>query len=112
MPVYDFRCEDCGDFRSFLDIDRRNDPVECPSCTAVARRRILAPNLAMMNPVVRNAHTVNERSRHEPKVRESHQCGSGCGCSGKRARPARTQETKLGRLNGQKASARPWMLGH
>jgi hypothetical protein len=46
-------------------------------------------------------------------VRESHSCGSGCGCgTGTKIRPKRTQETKLGKLEGQKRSARPWMLGH
>ncbi len=74
---------------------------------------ILAPGLALMNPGLRKAHGVNEKSRHEPNIRESHSCGSGCGCgSGTRIRKNSVKETKLGKLQSQKATARPWMLGH
>ena len=34
------------------------------------------------------------------------------GTKGNKIRPTRTKETKLGVLNSQKPSARPWMLGH
>ncbi|MES2659862.1 MAG: FmdB family zinc ribbon protein [Verrucomicrobiota bacterium] len=111
MPVYDFTCDDCGDFREFLAIDQRNDPTPCPSCCKIGRRLILAPNLALMNPIARRATAINEKSRHEPRVSNSHSCGSGCGC-GTKIRPARVRETKLGQLQSQKATARPWMLGH
>ena len=111
MPVYDYTCADCGDFREFRGIDQRNDPQPCPMCAKIARRMILAPGLALMNPIVRKANAVNEKSRHEPRVRESHSCGSGCGC-GTKIRPNRVKETKLGKLQSQKATARPWMLGH
>lgn len=114
MPVYDFSCPECGDFRALLTIDERNDPTPCPECSRVGRRLILAPNLALMSPVKRKAHAVNEKSRHEPRISNAHSCGSGCGCgtTGTKIRPTRTKETKLGVLNSQKPSARPWMLGH
>lgn len=113
MPVYDFNCQDCGDFRALLTIDERNDPVACPSCSRISRRLILAPNLALMSPVGRKAAAINEKSRHEPRVSNAHSCGSGCGCgSGTKIRKNRVRETKLGQLQSQKPSARPWMLGH
>lgn len=111
MPLYDFSCGDCGDFTAFKSMEGRNEPTPCPSCSEMARRLILAPNLAMMNPMVRKASAINEKSRHEPRVSNSHSCGSGCGC-GSKIRPQRTRETKLGKLASQKATARPWMLGH
>jgi len=111
MPVYDFTCSDCGDFRALLTILERNEPTTCPSCAQVGQRLILAPNLALMNPIKRKATAVNEKSRHEPRISSGHSCGSGCGC-GTKIRPSRTKETKLGVLQGQKATARPWMLGH
>ena len=114
MPVYDFACQDCGDFREFLAIDERNNPVPCPSCSRIARRVILAPNLALMNPVGRRAAAINEKSRHEPRVSGGHSCGSGCGCGSgaTKIRKNRVRETKLGTLQSQKPTARPWMLGH
>ncbi|MGB6222874.1 FmdB family zinc ribbon protein [Haloferula sp.] len=114
MPLYDFSCQDCGDFTSFRPMADRNDPANCPHCAKAATRLILAPNLAMMNPLVRKATAINEKSRHEPRVSDGHSCGSRCGCGSKssKIRPKRTRETKLGKLEGQKPSARPWMLGH
>ena len=114
MPVYDFACQDCGDFREFLAIDERNNPVPCPSCSRIARRVILAPNLALMSPVGRRAAAINEKSRHEPRVSGGHSCGSGCGCcsGATKIRKNRVRETKLGTLQSQKPTARPWMLGH
>ncbi len=111
MPVYDFNCPECGDFRALLTIDERNDPTPCPECSRVGQRLILAPNLALMNPIKRKATAINEKSRHEPRISNAHSCGSGCGC-GTKIRPARVRDTKLGQLQGQKATARPWMLGH
>ena len=113
MPVYDFTCLDCGDFRELRTISERNDPAPCPNCKKVAQRMILAPSLAIMEPGLRKAHGVNEKSRHEPRIRESHSCGSGCGCgSGTKIRKNNVKETKLGKLQSQKRTARPWMLGH
>ncbi|MBX3743366.1 MAG: zinc ribbon domain-containing protein [Akkermansiaceae bacterium] len=111
MPVYDFTCGDCGDFREVRSIDERNNPARCPDCRKAARRMILAPNLGLMNPVARKASAVNEKSRHEPRVSNPHSCGSGCGC-GTPVRGIRRKETPLGVLQTQKPSARPWMLGH
>lgn len=111
MPVYDFTCSECGDFRALLTIDERNEPTPCPECSRVGKRLILAPNLALMNPIKRKATAINEKSRHEPRISTGHTCGGGCGC-GTKIRPTRTKETKLGVLNTQKPTARPWMLGH
>jgi putative FmdB family regulatory protein len=111
MPVYDFTCLHCGDFRTLLTIDERNSPTSCPICSRVGQRLILAPNLALMSPIKRKASAINEKSRHEPRVSTAHSCGSGCGC-GTKIRQDRVKETKLGKLQTQKPSARPWMLGH
>ena len=112
MPVYDFTCDECGDFRVLRTIAERNDPASCPSCEMIARRLVLPPNLGHMNPLQRKAATINEKSRHEPRVSGgAHWCGSGCGC-GTPVRNKRIKETKLGKVQTQKPNARPWMLGH
>ena len=111
MPFYDFTCEACGDFRLLRTMAQRNRKAACPDCAVPAKRVILAPNLAVMTPLARRAATVNERSRHEPRVSTGHSCGSGCGC-GTPVRKKRMKKTKLGTLQTGKPSARPWMLGH
>ncbi|WP_411826772.1 FmdB family zinc ribbon protein [Luteolibacter sp. AS25] len=115
MPLYDFTCRDCGDFRELRTIAERSDPAACPTCKKVAQRLILAPGLALMDGGLRKAHGVNEKSRHEPSIRESHSCSSRCGCGSggdSKIRKNTVKETKLGKLQSQKATARPWMLGH
>ena len=109
MPVYDYTCQRCGDFGCLRTIDERNLPAPCPHCAAVGQRLILAPSLALMNPLGRKAATTNEKSRHEPRISTGHSCGSGCG---HKIRPTRVRETPLGKLTSQKRTARPWMLGH
>lgn len=131
MPVYNYTCQDCGDFELFRSIEERNHLATCPVCSGLAERFIVAPNLALMNRNVRFAHATNERNRHEPRLstggsaameaemaprhRRGHTCGSGCNygpASSKGVRQKRYVETKLGKLQAQKQSARPWMLGH
>jgi len=113
MPVYNFHCGDCGEFHLLRTIAERNEPATCPECAQTAVRTITAPNLALMNPITRRAVSINERSRHEPRVsnKGGHSCGTGCGC-GSPIKKARVQKTKLGDLQAQKRTARPWMLGH
>jgi putative FmdB family regulatory protein len=113
MPLYDFTCRDCGDFRELRTIGERNEPCACPRCKKSAQRVVIAPGLSLMNAGLRKAHGVNEKSRHEPRIRETHSCGSGCGCgSGTKIRKNNVKETKLGKLQSQKVTSRPWMLGH
>lgn len=112
MPVYVYTCGGCGEFQAFRSIEERNAPASCPHCEEPARRIISSPNLALMPAAGRRAHAVNERSRHEPRLSGGgHSCGSGCGC-GTPVRNQQLRRTKLGEAQGQKAGARPWMLGH
>ena len=113
MPLYDFTCRDCGDFRELRTIGERNEPCACPSCKKSAQRVVIAPGLSLMNAGLRKAHGVNEKSRHEPRIRENHSCGSCCGCgSGPKIRKNHVKETKFCKLQSQKVTSRPWMLGH
>ncbi|MFN0317567.1 MAG: FmdB family zinc ribbon protein [Burkholderiales bacterium] len=78
MPTYDYRCEQCGDFEMRRPMSESSAPTKCPSCQADARRLILAPFLAMMNPHSRIAHARNEKSADAPLVmsrEQLHQTG-------------------------------------
>ena len=48
MPVYDYSCQDCGDFVLFRLMEERNLPAACPCCQQPAQRFISAPNLALI----------------------------------------------------------------
>lgn len=106
MPVYDYHCAACDtEFTLLLPMSRSGDPAPCPSCAHAAARVISAPHLSTMRADVRKAHQVNERSAHEPQMRQGHRCGAGCShhSHGKTEQPALKQVS---------SAKRPWMLGH
>jgi putative FmdB family regulatory protein len=46
MPVYDYRCADCGAFEATRRIAERDDALACPGCGAPAERiTVCAPAL-------------------------------------------------------------------
>jgi putative FmdB family regulatory protein len=46
MPLYDYRCLSCGDFRALRPMSESSAPVGCPVCGARSERMIAAPFLA------------------------------------------------------------------
>lgn len=106
MPLYDYRCSACGDFRAWRRMSEANEPMQCPTCEGSAPRAVVAPNLALMNPHNRVAHQRNEKSAHEPTVvsRDRHQPQAGHshghGHSGGHHH------------HGHGAGSWPWMIGH
>lgn len=118
MPIYDYRCEHCGDFTALRKMSEAGDSVECVECGEMAVRIITAPYLALMDRNTRVAKERNEKSAHEPKqVRRS-----SCGCSGthtcktdstdKAKTAAQAKSNPNGLMMQTKKTARPWMLGH
>ncbi|WP_026280332.1 FmdB family zinc ribbon protein [Thioalkalivibrio sp. ALE31] len=115
MPLYDYRCPNCGDFTEFGRMTESSSPQCCPECGTEAPRLISAPRLSLMDPSNRERWARNEQSRHAPKkVRRS-----SCGCSGthtcgtQKAQETKSAETQHPPLKKQtKKTARPWMLGH
>lgn len=103
MPLYDYHCARCGDFRAWRGMSEAGDPLDCPTCDAVASRAVVAPNLALMNAHNRIAHQRNEKSAHEPQV-----------VSGGRRRPG--DHAHHGHGHGHQhqhgVGSRPWMIGH
>lgn len=104
MPLYDYHCTRCGDFRAWRRMSEAGDPLDCPSCDGPAVRAMVAPNLALMPGNTRIAHQRNEKSAHEPKVasRDSHQPQAG-----------HSHGRGPGHHHhGHGAGGRPWMIGH
>lgn len=106
MPMYDYLCEDCERvFTELRPMAEHQTPRPCPGCGASARRIVgTPPRLNDMPQALRHAHETNERSAHEPRVSQRHQCGPGCShqAAGGQRRP----------LPARRSRTRPWMLGH
>lgn len=116
MPLYDYRCEECGTFSAIRKMSESIAPASCESCGELSPRIITAPNLALVDKATRVAHERNEKSAHEPKQTRR----SSCGCSGSHTcKPSNSNEEKTnskskgaGLSMQTKKTARPWMLGH
>ncbi len=106
MPMYEYHCEECGDFSALRPMSEYREPMPCPLCNAAAVRVISAPSLAVMTSGNRTAWERNERSAHEPR-RSS--CSSGsCGHAHHSSKPAAAPKA----INKKPSQSRPWMLGH
>jgi len=68
MPLYDYECGTCGEFREWRSMSEWEATVPCPRCSFPASRLAAAPKLAVLSRNNRVAHERNERSAHEPKV--------------------------------------------
>ena len=108
MPLYDYHCGDCGDFRAWQSMSESGADIACPSCEQQASRLVTAPSLALMPANNRIAHSRNEKSADQPvvatrtsmdrgHVHKGSQCGHG----------------HHHHKNGMSHShGRPWMIGH
>lgn len=118
MPLYDYRCEQCGTFSAIRKMSEAGEAIAC-DCGEMAERVITAPYLALMDRSTRVAHQRNEKSAHEPRTTRS-----GCGCSGRHTcndnkGDQKTAASSAGKPNSGNGlhmqtskTARPWMLGH
>jgi putative FmdB family regulatory protein len=112
MPLYDYACEDCGDFRALRPISERDRPLECPECGEPAARVLTAPQLNLMASANRIANARNEKSAHEPAVvqrvsgteRHAH-------APGKHKHDKHCNHSH-GKAQKSHAPPRPWMIGH
>lgn len=61
MPLYDYSCAGCGDFRAFRPMRESAAPGECPTCGSPCARVLTAPYLADASPQERGATPRNGR---------------------------------------------------
>ena len=102
MPMYDYYCSGCEQlFTQLRPMAESGADALCTGCGDSAQRVISAPRLATMNAATRQAHQVNEKSAHAPRMSQKHVCGSSC--SHGSGKPALKQST---------GTKRPWMIGH
>jgi putative FmdB family regulatory protein len=112
MPLYDYHCPSCGDFRAWRPMREAGDPTDCPECRARVGRTMVAPNLALMPSHNRIAHQRNERSAHEPRVASNGEVRAGkTGPSADHHHHHHHQRVR-GPEPGLVQSHRPWSVGH
>ncbi|WP_037336988.1 FmdB family zinc ribbon protein [Salinisphaera hydrothermalis] len=105
MPIYEYRCPECGPFETNRRMSECDAPADCPVCKASAGRIMSAPRLAVLDAGIRHAHATNERSAHSPRFETKHEHSAGCGCG---------TATQSARRDGirTRTGHRPWMISH
>jgi putative FmdB family regulatory protein len=73
MPLYDYRCSSCGDFREFQPMKESSAARGCPICGALSERLISTPFLAGTDP---GGQRTGIERYGEAGIR--HACGPGC----------------------------------
>ncbi|MFQ3617652.1 MAG: zinc ribbon domain-containing protein [Cyanobacteriota bacterium] len=86
MPLYEFRCPECGIFDQWRSLDERNLLSECPTCQQPAQR-IFSP------PAILSGSLRLKQEAREPKLVQ------------------RTEERSPSRVKNH-TGGRPWMIGH
>ncbi|PSB00580.1 FmdB family zinc ribbon protein [Merismopedia glauca] len=87
MPLYEFKCHDCGIFDAWRSLAESNHPANCPTCEQPAKR-IFSPPTALLSGSLR-LKTENPEPQLVKRDREP-------------------KSPKVKNHNG----GRPWMIGH
>nr|WP_137725592.1 zinc ribbon domain-containing protein [Prescottella subtropica] len=68
MPLYQFRCAQCGPFDAAHPMTSVPDAADCPDCGEVSRRQITVPRLGRGSSTAMHLLDATARSAHEPAV--------------------------------------------
>jgi putative FmdB family regulatory protein len=86
MPLYQFKCDDCGTFEEWRSLAKSSDPAYCPSCQELSKR-IFSP------PTILSSSLRLKRENREPQLVQ------------------RQVEPKQPRVSTH-TGGRPWMISH
>lgn len=116
MPIYEYKCSECGMFSALKKLSESSSLMTCVSCGEAAIKIVSIPHLALVSLSTRSAHERNEKASSEPRQARR----SSCGCTGLHSCKPGSKENsspvqlkkESGLLMQTKKTARPWMLGH
>lgn len=109
MPLYDYHCHDCGEFRSWQSMSESDADVACPDCHSLAGRLVSAPSLALMPNNNRIANTRNEKSADQPEVITKASKDGGGSARHAHGGHCHANHQSSGHSHSH---GRPWMIGH
>lgn len=97
MPVYEYECQRHGLFENLVPLAESAAPSACPDCGESSRRILSAPSIYHLDRSTVIAKDRNEKSQHEPRLKQKTRCNHGVG---RQQRP----KAYLG--------PRPWVIEH
>ena len=87
MPLYDYKCANCGPFDVWRKMAEVRTPLACPECGVIATRVFTAPNISLNTSISRVSNSV------EPRL-------------------VQRQEAPATPVPQSPKGGRPWMIGH
>ena len=91
MPLYEYRCNPCGEFEAWRSIAEYNAPMNCPNCHKPAQKIFSAPNINLNS----GSLSTIARKSSEPRLVKREQ-----------------REPTKPRYQSSSNSSRPWMVFH
>ena len=89
MPLYAYKCDDCGPFDKFRRMAEVGNPMPCPECETIATRVFTPPSVNL------NSGSLFKRAAsQEPRIVK------------REGEPVKPQN------QSPRSGSRPWMLGH
>ncbi|MEU5841956.1 zinc ribbon domain-containing protein [Rhodococcus sp. NPDC047139] len=68
MPLYEFRCAECGPFDLSVPMSEVSASTRCPQCGGHARRLLTPPRLGRGGSTAMRLHDATARTASEPDV--------------------------------------------
>ncbi len=65
MPLYEYRCNPCGEFEAWRSMAKYNAPINCPECNQVATKIFSAPNINLNSG---SLSTITRSPSDEPRL--------------------------------------------
>ena len=90
MPLYEYRCNPCGEFEAWRSMAEYNVPMNCPNCDRTAPKILSAPNINLNSG---SLSAIARSQSSEPRLVKKQ----------KRSTEPRYQSSN---------SNRPWMVSH
>ena len=91
MPLYEYRCNTCGEFEAWRSMDKYNAPINCPDCDQAAIKIFSALNINLNSG---SLSAIARSQSSEPRVVKQ-----------ERKEPAKPRYQSS-------TSNRPWMVSH
>jgi putative FmdB family regulatory protein len=71
MPLYEYRCNACGEFEAWRSMAEYNAPINCSECNQVATKIFSAPNINLnsgsLSAIARSQAAEPRLVKQEPK---------------------------------------------
>lgn len=71
MPLYEYRCDRCGEFEAWRSMKQYNAPMDCPECDRISTKIFSVPNINLnsgsLSAIARGKSTEPRLVKQQPK---------------------------------------------